>query len=86
MKKDSNILKTIGIAAGVGAGIGAVAYGVNEQIRKKETEDGYDYSYSSGTEKSDFIEKEIDNNNYSPYAQVQTVNEGSNGGGSNDQG
>lgn len=86
MKKDSNILKTIGIAAGVGAGIGAVAYGVNEQIRKKETEDGYDYSYSSGTEKSAFTEKEIENNIYSPYAQVQTVSEGSNGGGSNDQG
>ena len=68
--KDSKILKTIGIAAGIGAGIGAVAYGVNEQIKKKEIEDGYDYSYEDDNEKSEFVESEDTSEDYSPYAKA----------------
>lgn len=68
--KDANILKTVGIAAGIGAGVGAVAYGVNEQIRKKEYDDGFDYSYSTGEEKSDYLEQESETSEYSPYTEV----------------
>lgn len=69
---DADILKTIGITAGIGAGIGAVAYGVNEQIKKKDYEDGFDYSYSKGPEKSDYLEQESQTSEYSPYAEIPT--------------
>ena len=84
---DANILKTIGIAAGIGAGVGAVAYGVNEQIRKKEYDDGFDYSYDTGKENSEYLEQESETSEYSPFTEVVSedvgpynVNEYTNGG------
>ena len=41
-------------------------------IKKKDYEDGFDYSYSKGPEKSDYLEQESQTSEYSPYAEIPT--------------
>ena len=57
-------------AAAIGAGIGAIAYGVNEHIKNKEYEDGYDYSYGE-TPSNGFTEVEDDGEQYTPYVEAK---------------
>ena len=69
----SDLYKTIGIAAGMGVGIGAVAYGVNNQIKKKETKDGFVYAYEDDEKKSEYDEEEKYEEQYSPYSNEKEI-------------
>lgn len=69
-KDNSDMLKTIGITAGIGAGIGTVAYGINNQINKKETTGGYDYSYEREVAPN-YYEEESSDEFYNPYTKKE---------------
>lgn len=64
---NSELFRTIGIAAGLGTGIGTIAYGINNQIGKRELRDGYDYSYEKEVSSNDYYEQESLDEQYSPY-------------------
>jgi len=62
-KSGDNLAKTVAIAAGVGAALGAGAYITNEVVKNKTPKDSYkyEYEYSSSEDKEDeFTEYESD--------------------------
>ena len=73
-KTGGNLLKGLAGAAAIGAGIGAIAYGVNEHIKDKEYKDGYEYSYAESTP-GEFKEEETEEEQYTPYEEEQKKEE-----------
>ena len=65
-KSNLNTLKTLGAIAGIGAGLGTAAYGINQYIKDKEDDNEYNYSYINNDEvKYDIRNEESDS--YTPY-------------------
>ena len=74
---NSELYKTIGLVAGLGTGIGTVAYGINNEMGKRELRDGYDYSYEKEVSTNDYLEQESLEEQYSPYVRSFTDDDNS---------
>ena len=62
----SDVLKTVGIAAAVGATLGGAAYGVSEHIKDKKYRDE-EYENIKTPSENEFVEEESDDDSYTPF-------------------